>query len=90
MNALPQATQDALDNGAAGVTVTETGAVFFDGPDAVNLYRLKVIQNALAFEIKTGMKMWRMSALKAANATLGTNYKRKQQALDHLNAILSA
>ena len=89
MNSLPQTTQEALENGAAGFTSTPDGAVFIDGPAAVNLFRLKVIQNALAFEIKTGMKMTRHSALAAANQALGTNYRRKAQALDHLNTILA-
>ena len=86
---IPQSTQSAIENGAQGFEYRENGD--FAGaytPDAVALYRLKVIQNALAFEIKTGMKMTRVSALKAANGALGTNYKRKQQALDHLTSIL--
>jgi hypothetical protein len=36
------------------------------------------------------MKMTRHgSTLKKANQMLGTNYRRKQQALDHLEALLS-
>lgn len=90
MTTLPQKTQSAIDNGAQGFEYHENGD--FAGaftPDAVSLYRLKVIQASLAFEIKTGMKMTRVSALKAANAALGTTYRRKQQALDHLNLLLS-
>ena len=89
MTTLPQSTQSALENGAAGFEHDAEGnfrgAI---GQDAVMLYRLRVIQRSLAFEIKTGMKMSRVSALKAANASLGTNYKRKQQALDHLDSLL--
>jgi hypothetical protein len=86
---VPQSTQSAIENGAKGFEFREDGSfAAATGPDAVALYRLKVIQNALAFEIKTGMKMSRVSALKAANRALGTNYKRKQQALDHLTLLL--
>jgi len=86
---VPQSTQSAIENGAKGFEFREDGSfAMASGPDAVALYRLKVIQNALAFEIKTGMKMSRASALKAANGALGTTYRTKQKALDHLNSIL--
>lgn len=88
MSTLPQSTEKALENGAAGFETSESGAFMASGEDAVNLYRLLVIRKSLEFEIKTGMKMTRVSALKAANAALGTNYRRKQQALDHLNLLL--
>jgi hypothetical protein len=88
MSTLPQSTKKALENGAAGFETSESGTFVASGADSVNLYRLLVIRNALGFEIKTGMKMTRASALKAANAALGTTYKRKQQALDHLNLLL--
>ena len=43
----------------------------------------------IKLELKTGMKMTsRGSTLAKANEMLGTNYKRKQQALDHLEAVL--
>jgi hypothetical protein len=58
------------------------------GPAAVHLVRLITIRSALNFEVNTGMKMSRVSALKAANAALGTNYKRKAQALAAIDAIL--
>lgn len=86
---LPEHTVSALTKGHEGVEVHPHGTVTFDGPDAVHLYRLHVIRTSLAFEVKTGMKMTRVSALKAANAALGTKYRRKQQALDHLNGLLS-
>ena len=85
---LPQHTQDAIDYGRDGITVREGGGMSADGEAAVHLYRLHVIQHSLEFEIKTGVKMSRFSALKAANAALGTNYRRKQQALDALNYLL--
>lgn len=85
---LPQKTQDALDHGREGMSTSEHGTFMASGPDAVQLYRLKVIQHSLDFEIRTGMKMSRFSALKAANAALGTNYRRKAQALTAMNEIL--
>lgn len=85
---LPQKTQDALDHGREGMSFSEHGTFMASGQDAVQLYRLAVIQRSLAFEIETGMKMSRFSALKAANAALGTNYKRKAQALAAMNEIL--
>ena len=40
-------------------------------------------------EVKTGMKMSsRYSTLSVANEVLGTNYKRKAKALEHLEAVL--
>lgn len=85
---IPQSTQSAIENGAQGFETSESGAFMATGPDAVNLYRLLVIRKSLEFEIRTGMKMTRVSALKAANAALGTNYKTKQKALNHLNDLL--
>lgn len=90
MAELPEHTLNALTKGPDNIEVTETGTVFYDGEDAVHLYRLSVIRSSLAFEIKTGMKMSRVSALKAANAALGTKYRRKQQALDHLDGLLTS
>jgi hypothetical protein len=89
MSDLPEHTLDALTKGPEGFTTTEHGTVFIDGPDAVHLFRLGVIRSSLRFEINTGMKMTRVSALKAANAALGTKYRRKQQALDHLDSLLT-
>jgi len=87
---VPKETQDALEHGREGFTYREDGEFAgATGSSAVGLYRLKVIQNALAFEIKTGIKMTRASTLKAANQSLGTNFKRKQHALDAINALLA-
>lgn len=87
--ALPESTITAVTKGREGFEYTEEGDFRGAyGEAAVNLYRLAVIQQSLAFEIKTGMKMTRVSALKAANAALGTTYRRKQAALDHLNTLL--
>lgn len=88
MHTLPESTQKALENGAEGFDTLSGGGYVVAGEDGVNLYRLLVIRKGLEFEIKTGMKMTRGSMLAAANAALGTNYRRKQQAVDHLNLLL--
>jgi hypothetical protein len=88
MTQIPDRTVDALTKGPEGLT-DHDGMIMAAGPDAVHLVRLVAIRSALAFEIETGMKMTRVSALAAANAALGTKYRRKQQALDHLEGLLS-
>lgn len=85
---LPQKTQDALAKGADGIEVAETGTIMAVGPDAVNLYRLVAIKHALGFELRTGMKMSRVSALAAARQATGENFRTKQQAYDFLNTLL--
>jgi hypothetical protein len=85
---LPQKTQDALDHGREGMTAHESGMFSADGPDAVQMVRLFTIRSALDFEVRTGMKMTRVSALAAANDALGTNYKRKATALKAMNELL--
>jgi hypothetical protein len=86
--ALPQNTQNALANGADGIEVAETGSIMAVGHDAVNLYRLVAIKHALGFELRTGMKMSRVSALAAAREATGENFRNKQQAYDFLNTLL--
>jgi hypothetical protein len=85
---LPDSTINALTNGIDGVEVHPEGTVTFDGPDAVNLFRLVVIRRALDLELRTGMRASRHSALAAANQALGTNYRTKQKALDHIAGLL--
>jgi hypothetical protein len=91
MSELPERTLNAVTKGREGFSYDENGEFRgATGPDAVHLFRLKMIKSSLEFEIKTGMKMSRVSALKAANADLGTNYKRKQQALNHITSLLES
>ena len=88
--ALPERTIVAVTEGPDHVHGGH-GGTSFDGPAAVDLFRLVVIARGLHFEIKTGMKMRAgLSMLKAANDALGTNYRRKQQAYDHLQSLLQA
>jgi hypothetical protein len=89
--ALPERTLNAVTKGREGFDYDDEGNFRgATGPAAVGLFRLKMIKSSLEFEIKTGMKMSRVSALKAANADLGTNYRRKQQALDHITSLLES
>lgn len=91
MSELPENTLNAVTKGREGFDYHEDGTFAgASGPDAVNLYRLHAIRSALSFEIKTGMKMSRVSALKAANQMLGTKYTRKQRALDHVESLLES
>jgi hypothetical protein len=71
------------------------GGMSFNGADAVNVYRAKVIASALRFYAKTGMKVNRAytptAMIKAANEMTGHVYRRGQYeaaaaALDELAA----
>lgn len=88
---LPTETLDALTNGRKGFSYDEEGNFqAAGGREAVDLFILHSLVSYLRLEIKTGMKMTaKASTLRKANQVLGTNYKRKQQALDHLEAVLS-
>jgi hypothetical protein len=88
---LPTETLDALTKGREGFSYDEEGNFRgAGGREAVDLLILHSLVSYLRLEIKTGMKMTaKASTLRKANEMLGTNYKRKQQALDHLEAVLS-
>lgn len=86
---IPDKTLTALTEGPNHVHAGEGATVFAEGP-GVDLFRLIVIRQSLEFEVKTGMRMTRVSALKAANEVLGTSYRSKAKALDHLNAVMEA
>jgi hypothetical protein len=87
---LPNETLDAVTKGREGFDYDSegnfTGA---GGPDAINLLRLHTLYSTLKLEVKTGMN-WssRFSTLAVANQMLGTNYKRKAKALEHVEAVL--
>jgi hypothetical protein len=88
--ALPEHTLEALTNGANNMSFNENGEMTSASGSGVDLYVLVSLVSWIKLELKTGMKMTRNgSTLKKANEMLGTNYKRKQQALDHLEALLS-
>jgi hypothetical protein len=87
---LPEHTLEALTNGANNMSFNENGEMTSASGSGVDLYVLLSLVSWIKLELKTGMKMTRHgSTLKKANEMLGTNYKRKQQALDHLEALLS-
>jgi hypothetical protein len=87
---LPNETLDAVTKGREGFEYDEDGNFRgAGGREAMDLFILHSIVSYLRLEIKTGMKMTaKASTLRKANEMLGTNYKRKQQALDHLEAVL--
>jgi len=87
---IPNDTLDALTKGRSGFKYYEDGQLMSaSGDEAVNLFVLHSLVAYLKLEIKTGMKMTaKASTLAKANQMLGTNYKRKQQALSHLEAVL--
>jgi hypothetical protein len=87
---LPETTLSAVTKGREGFNYDEEGNFRgAGGQDGMNLFILHSLVSYLRLEIKTGMKMTaRASTLRKANEMLGTKYKRKQQALDHLEAVL--
>jgi len=88
--ALPEHTLEALTNGHNHMTFDDEGRMTSASGSGVDLYVLISLIGWIKLELKTGMKMTRHgSTLAKANEMLGTNYKRKQQALDHLEALLS-
>jgi hypothetical protein len=87
--ALPEHTIEALTNGHQHMEFNENGDMTSASGSGVDLYVLVSLVSWIKLELKTGMKMTaKGSTLKKANEMLGTNYKRKQQALDHLESLL--
>jgi len=87
---LPEETLEALTNGANHMTFNESGEMTSASGSGVDLYVLVSLVSWIKLELKTGMKMTRHgSTLRKANEMLGTNYRRKEQALAHLEGLLS-
>ena len=87
---LPEQTLEALTNGQDNMRFNEEGHLTSASGSGVDLYILISLIGWIELELKTGMKMTaRGSTLRKANEMLGTNYKRKQQALDHLKSVLA-
>lgn len=87
---LPNETLDAVTKGREGFDYdTEGNFTGCGGADAMNLLRLHTLYSTLKLEVNTGMK-WsaRLNTLAVANEMLGTNYKRKAKALEHVEAVL--
>ncbi|ANH49388.1 hypothetical protein uvFWCGRAMDCOMC440_025 [Freshwater phage uvFW-CGR-AMD-COM-C440] len=88
--ALPEQTLEALTNGHNHIKFDENGEMTSASGSGLDLYVLVSLIGWIKLELKTGMKITaRGSTLRKANEVLGTNYKRKQQALDHLEGLLS-
>ena len=87
---LPNETLDAVTEGRKGFEYNTGGDLSsVSGEQGINLLRLHYLYSSLKLELKTGMKISsKVNTLKVANQMLGTNYKRKQQAFDHLEAVL--
>lgn len=83
-----QTVASAAINGPANVT-NDDGDIAFVGADAVNLYTILVLHNALGFEINTGLKMFHRSLLADVNKVCGTNFRRKQAAYDYLTLVIA-
>ena len=88
--ALPERTLEAVTNGHQHMDFNENGEMTSASGIGVDLYILHSLVGWIKLELKTGMKMTRHgSTLKKANEMLGTNYRRKEQALAHLESLLS-
>jgi hypothetical protein len=60
--------------------------VVLDTPEQIEFFQLLAMRGRLQLEMK-GLR-FRTSTLKAVNKKLGTNYKRKAQAVEALTAII--
>lgn len=87
---LPNETLDAVTEGRKGFEYSKDGNLqAVSGFEGMNLLRLHYLYSSMKLELKTGMKIsGKVNTLKVANQMLNTNYKRKQQAFDHLEAVL--
>lgn len=87
--ALPERTIEAVTNGQQHMEFNENGEMTSASGIGVDLYILHSLVGWIKLELKTGMKMTaKGSTLKKANEMLGTNYRRKEQALAHLESLL--
>lgn len=89
---LPEATLNAVTRGRNGFIYNSEGNFMgAGGAEAMDLFTLHCVRSWLELEIKTGMRMTaKASTLVKANQMLGTNYKRKQQALNHITSLLAS
>jgi len=87
---LPNETLSTVTAGRKGFEYGKDGDLqAVSGEQGINLLRLHYLYSSMKLELKTRMKIsGKVNTLKVANQMLGTNYKRKQQAFDHLEAVL--
>lgn len=67
------------------VEIHESGAISFNGPEGVALFRLITLRSALRLQARTGMKMCRVSAVACAKR-LGFKGRTAAQLLADLEA----
>lgn len=59
-----------------------------DTPEGIAFARFLAVRSALSLEVRTGMKMSRgRSILSIANEMMGTTFRRKADALAHMDAV---
>lgn len=87
---IPNKTLNALTEGREGFSYDLEGNFSGAGGEkSINLLRLHYLRSSIKLELKTGIKISRgVNTLRVANQMLGTNYKRKTQALEHLESIM--
>lgn len=87
---LPSNTLNALTQGREGFDYDKEGNFQgAGGEQAIDLLRLHYIYSYLGLELKTGMKYSnRINLLALANEAMGTEYKRKQKAYEHMTHLL--
>lgn len=70
--------------------MTNTDAGFcIDTPEGIDMLRVITMRHALRFEVQTGMKMTRISALAAVNERFGTTFRTKKKALAFLDNLFA-
>lgn len=87
---IPSKTLDALTEGREGFSYdTEGNFTGAGGEKSIDLLRLHYLYSSMKLELKTGAKISRnVNTLKVANQMLGTDYKRKEKALAHLESLM--
>lgn len=75
---------------ATGIEVSETGAMAFDGPEAVNVFRWMMIRRMLKMEIETGMRASRFPIVPQIQAEGITTKRNKRAAYADLDAWMVA
>jgi hypothetical protein len=77
---------------APNITQDEYGNISFDGPEAVNIFRLVAMRSALQLELDTGLRHSRVNIKAAAEQVLGKTFPRsrkgKQACIDALQTRL--
>ena len=87
---IPSKTLDALTEEREVYSYdTEGNFTGAGGEKSIDLLRLHYLYSSMKLELKTGAKISRnVNTLKVANQMLGTDYKRKEKALAHLESLM--